>query len=233
MDIINQTNRTMFFEEINPEKHNLLTLIGDANGLESLSDETIKDINQNLFVRSFDEFLEKFSPVVYSFYNAANQNILYTLDKPTNIPEAYITEIPLNRQNDFLNMLCTIIVTKKSQGLINVDFKFENVLDMISPKKVMNDIRQARKEIHYLYEKYEELDDEDPKKLDIGDKLNLKFEEASQNYNNVMAMLPLAIEDIKTRLVLTGSKNKKNDSPLSIGMLTMGENGELKVWNSS
>jgi hypothetical protein len=126
-------------------------------------------------------------------------------------------------------MLCTIIDTKKAQGLINVDFKFENVLDMISPKKVMNDIKQARKEIHYLYEKYEDLEDEDPKKLDIGDKLNLKFEEASQNYNNVMAMLPLAIEDIKTRLLLTTSKNKKNDSPLSIGMLTMGENGELKV----
>ena len=86
-------------------------------------------------------------------------------------------------------MLFTLIDTRKAQGLINVDFKFENVLDMISPKKVMNDIKQVRKEIHYLYDKYEELEDEDPKKLDIGDKLNYKFEEASKNYNNVMAML--------------------------------------------
>ena len=41
----------------------------------------------------------------------------------------------------------------------------------------MDDIRQARKEIHYLYEKYEELDDNDLK-LDLGDKLNYKFDEA-------------------------------------------------------
>ena len=50
-------------------------------------------------------------------------------------------------------MLFTLIDTRKAQGLINVDFKFENVLDMISPKKVMNDIKQVRKEIHYLYDK--------------------------------------------------------------------------------
>ena len=40
------------------------------------------------------------------------------------------------------------------------------------------------------------LEEGDPQKLDVGDKLNLLFEDASTNYNNVMAMLPLAIEDI-------------------------------------
>lgn len=100
---------------------------------------------------------------------------------------------------------------------------------MISPKKIMRDIKQVRKEIHYLYGEYEKLDDGDPKKLDIGDKLNYKFEEASQNYNNVMAMLPLAIEDIKTRLLLTQSAGNKQESALQIGMLSMNENGELKV----
>lgn len=230
MEIITQTNRTILFEEINPEKHNLLTIIGDTSGYESLNDSVIKEINDNLLVRSFDEFLEKFSPVVYSFFNAETQSVLYTLEKPNGVPEEYISEIPLNRNNDFLNMLFTLIDTKKAQGVINVDFKFENILDMISPKKIMNDIKQVRREIHYLYEKYEALEDGDPQKLDIGDRLNYKFEEASQNYNNVMAMLPLAIEDIKTRLLLTSSATtSKNKEPLKIGMLTMGDNGELKV----
>lgn len=229
MEVITQTNRTMLFEEINPEKLNLLTLVGDAKEVESLDDAKIQEINEKLLVRSFDEFLEKFEPVVYSFFNAGTQSVLYTLEKPENIPEEFVTEIPLNNQNDFLNMLFTLIDTKRAQGLKNVDFKFENILDMISPKKVMNDIRQARKEIHYLYEKYEELEDEDPKKLDIGDKLNYKFEEASQNYNNVMAMLPLAIEDIKTRLLFSQNTSSKSKEPLKLGMLSMGENGELKV----
>lgn len=229
MEVITQTNRTMLFEEINPEKLNLLTLIGDTKDLESLDDAKIKEIHQHLLVNDFDEFLDKFNPVVYSFFNAATQSVAYTLEKPESIPEEYISEIPLNRQNDFLNMLFTLMDSKRSQGIINVDFKFEKILDMISPKKIMRDIKQVRKEIHYLYGEYDKLDDGDPKKADLGDKLNYKFEEASQNYNNVMAMLPLAIEDIKTRLLLTKSSSKKEEGTLKLGMLSMGENGELKV----
>lgn len=230
MDIITQTNRTILFEEINPEKNNILTIIGDTGGSDSLNDSVIKEINDNLLVRSFDEFLDKFEPVVYSFFNASTQSVLYTLEKPEGIPDEFVSEIPLNRHNDFLNMLFTLIDTKKAQGVINVDFKFENILDMISPKKIMNDIKQVRREIHYLYEKYEATEDGDPVKLDIGDRLNYKFEEASQNYNNVMAMLPLAIEDIKTRLLLTsGEAEGKSKKAFNVGLLSMGENGELKV----
>lgn len=229
MDIIHQTNRTILFEEINPEKLDLLTLVGDVKGIDSLSDEKIKEINEKLLVKNFDEFLEKFSPTVYSFYNAANQKVMYTLKKPEGIQEDCISEIPLDQHNDFLKMLFTLIDAKRSQGMANVDFKFENLLDMISPKKVMEDIRQVRKEIHYLYGEYDKLDDEDPKKLDLGDKLNQMFEVASKNYNNVMAMLPLAIEDIKTRLLLGSGQESEQAEKIQIGQLTIGDNGELKI----
>lgn len=229
MDVINQTNRTILFEEINPEKLDLITLVGDTKGLNSLNDDKIKEINENLLVNSFDEFLEKFDPVVYSFFNASNQKVMYTLQKPEGIPEDMITEIPINQNNDFLKMLFTLIDTKRAQGIANVDFKFENLLDMISPKKVMDDIRQTRKEIQYTYSKYDALDDEDPNKLDLGDKLNDMFEEASTNYNNIMAMLPLAIEDIKTRLLLGSEGDNGNKESFTLGLLSMGENGELKV----
>jgi len=56
--IIKQTNRTLLIEEINPEKLNLLTLVGDVRGLDSLSDDKIKEINEALLVRNFEEFLE-------------------------------------------------------------------------------------------------------------------------------------------------------------------------------
>ncbi len=159
MEIIQQTNRTMLFEEINPEKLDLLTIVGDVKGIDSLNDEKIIEINQYLLVRSFDEFLEKFAPTVYSFYNAANQKVIYTLKRPENIPEECVSEIRLDQNNDFLKMLFTLIDTKRSQGIRNVDFKFEKVLDMISPKKIMEDIKQVRKEIHYLYNKYEQLEE--------------------------------------------------------------------------
>lgn len=147
MTIINQTNRTLLLEEINPEKLDLLTLIGDVKGIDSLSDDKIKEINQYLECRSYEEFQEKFAPCIYSFFDANTQSVRYTLKKPENIPENMLTEIPLNQSNDFLKMLFTLMESKKSQGVLNVDFGFENLLDMISPKKVMDDIRQVRKEI--------------------------------------------------------------------------------------
>ena len=55
------------------------------------------------------------------------------------------------------------------------------------------------------------------------------FEEASQNYNNIMAMLPLAIEDIKTRLLLGADDSASGNDPFQAGVLSLGENGELKV----
>ena len=67
------------------------------------------------------------------------------------------------------------------------------------------------------------------KRLDLGDKLNYQFEQASQNYNNVLAMLPLAIEDIKTRLLLGDGETKQGGADFKAGLLSMGEDGELKI----
>ena len=229
METITQTNRTILFAEINPERLNLLTLIGDVRGRNSLDDDKMKEINEVLVVKSFEEFLEKFSPVVYSWCDASSSAIRYSLVKPENIPGSCITEIPINESNDLLNMLITLLDAKGAQGLMNVEFKFSKVLDMISPKKIMEDIRQVRREIQYTYGKYAELDEGDPKKLDLGDQLNCQFEKASQNYNNVLAMLPLAIEDIKTRLLLGDQESGGRGTDFKAGLLSMGDDGELKI----
>ena len=228
-NFINQTNRTILFEEINPEKMDLITLIDDSKDLDSLDDERIIEINKHLLVSSFDEFLTKFEPKVYSYYNAETQSIKYILKKPEGIPEELITEIKIDNGNTFFKMLNTLIEARKSQGNRNVDFKFENILELISPKKVIEDIKQTRKEIAYIYNKYEELDEGNPKKLEYGDRLNAKFEEASQNYSNVLGMLPLAIEDIKTRLLLGHDKNSLKSEKIKLGMLQVGDKGELEV----
>lgn len=154
---------------------------------------------------------------------------MYSKDKPQGVPENMLSVIHLNAHNDFLKMLMTLVETKRSQGIINADFKFERLTEMISPSKVMDDIKQVRKELQYTYAEYAKLEDEDPKKLDLGDKLNGMFEEASANYQNLMAMIPLAISDIKTRLLLGDAKEADNKEALTLGLLTMSEEGELKV----
>ena len=58
METITQTNRTILFAEVNAEKLNLLTLIGDVRGKSSLDDDKIREINEELVVSDFEEFLE-------------------------------------------------------------------------------------------------------------------------------------------------------------------------------
>lgn len=201
-NIFEQTNRTILFEEFNSEKLDLLTLVGSGNNVSSLDDEKIREIHQHLLVKSFPEFIEKFEPKIYSFFNVASQKIAYSLNKPQGIADEAITEIPITLDNTFFKMFSTLLESKRINGAKNVDFNFKEILNYISPKKVMDDIKQLRKEIAYTFDKYEELEEEDPTKLEYGDKLNNLIEKASTNYNNPLGMLPLAIEDAKARLMI-------------------------------
>ena len=229
MEIISQTNRTMLLDVINPEQMDLLTLIGDVKGIDSLDDDKMKEINQYLECRSYEEMERKFKPVVWSFFDANSQSVKYTLTKPEAIPEHMLTPININESESFQKTVLSVMQSRKTLGMLNVEFDFEKMLEMISPKKVMEDIKQVRKEIQYNYKKFAELEDGDPAKLDLGDKLNMLFEDASQNYNNIMAMLPLAIEDIKTRLLLGTGEQQNKGQKVVPGYLALGETGELKV----
>lgn len=229
MEIINQTNRTLLLDMINPDKMDLLTLVGDVKGLDSLSDDQMREINQHLECHSYEEMERKFEPTVWSFFDANSQSVKYTLERPETIPASMLTAISLNDYDSFFKTILTVMDSRKAQGLLNVEFHFEQLLEMISPKKVMEDIKLVRKEIQYNYQKYSSLEDGDPAKLDLGDKLNLLFEDASKNYNNIMAMLPLAIEDIKTRLLLGNGGQEKDGKGVVAGVLTMGNKGELRI----
>ncbi|GJM71778.1 hypothetical protein HMSSN036_39940 [Paenibacillus macerans] len=59
-------------------------------------------------------------------FQRGEPEVVYTLKKPEGIAEDAISEIRIDQNNDFLKMLFTLIDTKRSQGMTNVDFKFEN-----------------------------------------------------------------------------------------------------------
>ncbi len=69
-----QTNRTILFEEINPEKEDLFSLIGDVRNKQSLTDDEVSIINHKLLVRSFDEFLTEFEPGLYGMVDMSGMN---------------------------------------------------------------------------------------------------------------------------------------------------------------
>lgn len=103
--------------------------------MDSLSDDKVKEINEALLVKDFDEFLEKFDPTVYSFFNASTGKIVYSKEKTIGVPENMLSIVHLNAHNDFLKMLMTLVETKEVRGIINADFKFEKLTEMISSQR--------------------------------------------------------------------------------------------------
>lgn len=91
MQIINQTNRTFLLEVINQEKPDLLTLIGDVKGVDSLDDDKIREINQYLECRSYEEVERKLDPTIWSYYDANAQRVRYIDKRPENIPESMLS----------------------------------------------------------------------------------------------------------------------------------------------
>ena len=57
MEIISQTNRTLLLDVINPDKMDLLTLVGDVKGIDSLNDDKMHEINQYLCCYSYEEMV--------------------------------------------------------------------------------------------------------------------------------------------------------------------------------
>ena len=224
-----QTSRTLALDEFNPQMPDIITEIGESRAIDSLEDEIVKTINEKLLCYSFAEFMEKMKPTVYSFFDANSASVRYSLRKPESLPDNLITEIPLTEKNDVLKMLMTMVDAKRSQGTKNIDFGFETLLELISPKKVLDDIRQTRKELQLTYEQYLALPEGAPKRDDLGAKLNNLFEDARANYSNTMALLPLAIEDSEQRLFLGAGEDGPLAQKIAAGVAKFEEDGTLKI----
>jgi hypothetical protein len=207
----------------------LITEIGESRSIDSLDDTAIKRINDKLLVRSFPEFVEKLRPTVYSFFDASGNSVKYTTVKPESLPDHLITEIPLGENNDVLKTFETMIDAKRSQGTKNIDFGFESILELISPKKVLDDIKQVRKELQTNYKEYLALPEGNPKREEYGAKLNSLFQTARENYSNTMALLPLAIQDSEERLLLAADEDGLSSQKIVAGVAKFEEDGALKI----
>ncbi|MDR1320953.1 MAG: transcriptional regulator, partial [Gracilibacteraceae bacterium] len=225
---ISQTNRTILLEQINPEALDLLTLVGDTKGIDSLDDAAVQKINQHLLARTYEEAMDKMNPTAYSFYDAASGTVRYTLARPEGIPEHLLTVIPL-RGNDVLRMLITVLDAKSASGSANIKFDYESFTQMISPKKVLDDIRQMRKELQISYSEFQALPTGDPRRDEYAAKLNSLFQSARDNYSNTMALLPLAIEDSRQRLLGAGDGNGEKHEKISAGVARFEKDGTLKI----
>ena len=136
-----QTNRTILFEEVNPDVGDLLQLIGEQNGRQSLTDDELWEINRRLEVNSFDEFIKKFAPGVNMLLDTNHRTVQFSRGHLGSGEE----HISLNEEASLFSMLVYIMEAKKRKKYILTGFM--DLLDNMIPKEDTNTFIDVRNQI--------------------------------------------------------------------------------------
>lgn len=224
--MIKQTNRTILFDVVNPEVNNLSVLMtGTEEDVLSLTDEKIREINQALLVDSFDDFLKKFNPTIYSYFDTNNMP-QHSLVRPVGIPDMFVKKIELNRNNRVLKMFTSMMDRKKTSNATNVDFNYEAVTKMLAPDKALKEMQKIKMEIRYLEGQNATLERDSPAKADAVKKLLTKYESTRKYYNETGAQLALTAGMLKENL-LTMQKAAQSGKEYAPPAVPVFVNGEL------
>ena len=159
-----QTNRTILFEEINPEKINLIELIGEIKEKESLEDAIVDRIRKELTVDSYEMALEKFAPSIYLYLDTQSCFMESTV---TGTRE--LTTIPLTGEWSLLDKLVHLMQVRdaRTYGLENVSEILSNLFlekeyDSFSKLRLsvfeacLKSETAAEKKLEQLWKQYDE-----------------------------------------------------------------------------
>ena len=209
MEIIEQTNRTILFDVVNPEVFNMFNIMSDVDeNSRSLTDEKVAEINDALLVKNFDDFLKKFQPTIYSYFDQ-ERGMVYELTKPAGIPDPLVKKIVIDRSNMFLKMFISIMDSKKATGATNASFNYEKVTEMLAPHRTLKEIKKLKKDISYLENKNAEFESDSPAKQDAVLKLKSKLDRTKKYYNETDSQLTLMLGMIKENLDTAVRASKK------------------------
>lgn len=230
MKIIKQTNRTILFDVINPECLDLINLMaGIETTGKSLTDEKIKEIHSHLLVHSFDEFLRKFAPTIYSYFDAESKRMVYTLERPMGIPNQFVKEIVIDKNNGFLKTFMRLIDEKKSSNKPNVSFNYDSMLEMLSPQKTLNDMKRLNKDVNYLARESMKLESDSPAKLKRLKMLSKKINETESFYNEFPTQIALMIGTVRENLMAIEAAEQKSGGGSVPALPYFDGEGEMKT----
>lgn len=173
-----QTNRTILFEEINPEKDDLLTLITEDRKRKGLNDEEIFLIHERLVVSSYDDFLNKFDPAIRMQLDTEHGKV----DFGENAGEINCEVIKLKDNNSLLSMFIRLMEAKKKHKYLLTCF--EDMHHNIIPQK---DVIPFWNERNDIYEKIENGSDES---------VEQQLLELIQKYDNGLFLLDAYIKEL-------------------------------------
>lgn len=235
---IKQTSKTLLIEEFNSSKPNLYTLLRSEDVEQKSQFYTL--IENTLEVKSYDEFVKEFMPSVWEWTEQSGNSgnpveFHYSLEKPDWIPNAH--EMSLNN-NEFYNMIMDLYSKKGASGESNLEFDYSRVAELLSPKKVLENAKQLRKDLQYNYDKMIALGEgsKTEKNECIRKIKSIRKEIISQYKDSLTGKIKLALADTESKLAALPDRQPEEDSVVTEGSqlklpckVNFDENGDLEV----
>lgn len=234
---IKQTSRTILFEEFttDPSSLDLVTLLDNSDVKNT--DEFLKKI-ETLEVRSFEEFLSKFSPTIWEWVMKDGDKLKFCYsvgEKPANADVFKAKKINLC-EHEFYAMVMDLYNKKGVSGEGNLDFDYSRIAELLSPKKLEEKTNQLRKSLEYNRKQLLEL--APSRKVEIqecNEKIrNVRRDIARLYKDSPTGILKLALIDNKKKIdALGGIKEISGDNattqPLLPCKYSLAIDGSLKV----
>lgn len=237
---IRQTSKTLLLEEFCSSESvpDLYTILRNED-VEQKS-EFNRSIEDNLEVRSYEEFVNKFMPSVWEWMEQSQDpscpvKFCYSLEKPDGISQAH--EMKLSN-NEFYAMVMDLYSKKGTSGNSNLEFDYTRVSELLSPSKVMENAKQLRKDLQYNYNKMLELGEsaKAEKNECIRKIKEIRKEIVSQYKDSFTGKIKLALADTESKLAALPDKQKKMDNALTEDYdhrlpckAEFDENGDVKI----
>lgn len=192
---IPQTNRAILFEEFNTQKPNLADYIRLNSG-DNMDANLMHQKIMELEVRSFKEFLAKFSPVIYEYARPGSNGeiqIEYTLAKKN--PSDQVNEIRL-ADSAYFNTLCNIYAKKGESGDPNNEFDYDKILEELLPEAEAKKIRNLRRDLDMLGTLYYEKKERNEDASRENERMKAFFKAIKATYSHSdLPLLPAKMED--------------------------------------
>lgn len=155
LDNIKQTHKTILFDKFSHAKDedipDLFSIIQAAKSSGTFNkEEFFIKIEEELTVRSFQEFIERFAPKVYEYAQSMGdkKEILYTMDKD-DVKNIEYNEISI-AEHPFFEMLLSMYTQKADSDKSNLEFQEDKVKKLLTPEKQMEKVYNMRKKVRSL-----------------------------------------------------------------------------------
>lgn len=204
-----QTTRTILFEEFNPEKATLANIL---NSPIKDRDEVLKNIKNDLMVTSFKEFIKKFNPTIYAKYIESDDldkvgfDVEYNLVKPEDFIEGVDRKIIIT-EHELWNALTNLYANKGMTSLSEFDFNFKDITSLLTPEKDKEKVSNLKSDLSYSFRKYKELSKIDPQKRIFAQRIKELLKKVDETFDNPMQILALSMTETK-KIIDAMEKNK-------------------------